>query len=200
MDPREIRELTTISLRKSISISILNFRLFSEEGDLHNIYRYANIKSKRELTDLKELHFIELPKFKKDKPRYLRTRFEKWLHVLKFGEHYAFDSGKVPEVLRNEEEMMMAMREMKKASSDRMVREMMEVCEKALLDEATLRIEGEREAMERGIAQGIKQGRQEGRVEQAREIAIRMRERGSDALTIADLTGLSVDEIAKLTS
>lgn len=47
-------------LFKAISISILNFILFEDETDLHNIYRYLNIKSKKQLTDLKELHVRHL--------------------------------------------------------------------------------------------------------------------------------------------
>ena len=64
------------NLNKSISISILDFVLLKEEKDVHNIYRYLNTKSKKELTDLKEIHFIELPKFNKKDPDKLKTSFD----------------------------------------------------------------------------------------------------------------------------
>jgi hypothetical protein len=37
---------------------------------------------------LLEYHFVELSKFDKDKPSMLRNKFEKWLHILKFGDYY----------------------------------------------------------------------------------------------------------------
>jgi predicted transposase/invertase (TIGR01784 family) len=65
------------NINKSISVSILNFNLLENEIDIHNVYRYSNVKSFNQLTDIKELHFIELKKFDKNKPRYLMTKFEK---------------------------------------------------------------------------------------------------------------------------
>ncbi len=56
--------------------------------DLHSTYRLHDRRHDRELTDLLELHFLELVKFRRDKPHELRTPFEKWLHVLKFGDLY----------------------------------------------------------------------------------------------------------------
>jgi len=38
-----------------------------EEKEFHNIYRFLNVNSKKELSDLEEIHIIELPKFKKEK-------------------------------------------------------------------------------------------------------------------------------------
>jgi predicted transposase/invertase (TIGR01784 family) len=144
-------------IHKTISISILNYNLLENERDLHNIYRYANIKTGSELTDLKEMHFIELIKFRKDTPRHLRTKFEKWLHALKFGEKYIEDPEKMPAVLKMEEEIFMAINEMKKASADPKVRELMETREKALHDEASRLYQ----AKQQGIKEGMEKGKRE---------------------------------------
>ncbi|HNY12134.1 MAG TPA: PD-(D/E)XK nuclease family transposase [Candidatus Wallbacteria bacterium] len=56
------------ALTKTIGISITDFVMFDELSELHNIYRLWNIECKHELTDILELHYIELPKFDKEKP------------------------------------------------------------------------------------------------------------------------------------
>jgi len=145
-------------LNKTISISILNFVLLSKEADLHNIYRYLNVKSKRELTDLKEIHFIELPKFKKDKPKKLRTKFEKWLHILKFGELYASDIDNIPDELKEEEEILMALQEMVRASNDVNIREILEMRSKARHEEASRLYQAKMEGIEEVAKNAYKEG------------------------------------------
>lgn len=181
-------------LEKTMSISILNHILLRNESDLHNIYRYGNIKSGRLLSDIKEIHFIELPRFKKDKPKQLMTKFEKWLYVLKFGEHYADDPDRLPDVLKVEEEIVMAIRKMGEASGDEVVRELMESREKARHIEAT-RLEA---AEKRGLERGLEQGLERGRHESALEIARRMKTNDFDIESIMKMTSLTREDIADL--
>jgi len=165
-------------LCKAISISILDFIFFEEEGDLHNIYRFLNIKSKRELTDLKELQFIELPKFKKDKPKRNMSKFEKWLLALKFGEIYANDMENLPEELKEEEEIVMALHELVRASNDDMIREILEMRSKARHDEASRLYQAEMKGKE--------------------DVAKNLLEMDMPIEKIAKATGISVEEIEKL--
>ncbi len=165
-------------LNKTISISILNFTLLQKEIALHNIYRYLNIKSKQELTDIKEIHFIELPKFKEDKPKKRQSKFEKWLHILKFGEIYANNLDNLPEELKEEEEIVMALQEMVRASNDEMVRQILEMRSKARHEEATR------------LYQAIK--------ERDIEIAKNLINQGFPLEAISKGTGLSIGEIEKL--
>ena len=72
-----------------------------------------------------------------DKPHELRTPFEKWLHVLKFGELYEGEPAMLPEVLRQEEGLAMALESMRKAQASDEVRELIELRLKARHDEAT---------------------------------------------------------------
>ena len=177
-------------LHKTISISILDFILLKEERELHNIYRYLNVKSKRELTDVKELHFIELPKFKKDKPKKLQSRFERWLHVLKFGEIYAEDIDNLPEELKQEEEIVMALQEMVRASNDETVRQILEMRSKARHEEASRLFQ----AKQAGKEEGIKEGEEKRNI----EIAKNLLKLNFPVEAISQATGLTAGEIEKL--
>ena len=189
-------------LNKTISISILNFRLLKKEADLHNIYRYLNIKSKQELTDIKELHFIELPKYKEDKPKKEQSKFEKWLHVLKFGELYADNLDDLPDELKEEEEIVMALQEMVRASNDETVRQILEMRAKARHEEASRLYQAEKRGEERGIIEGekrgIEKGKEEGRKERDIEVAKNLLKINIPVEAIAQSTGLSIEEIEKL--
>jgi len=177
-------------LNKTISISILNFDLLKKEKALHNIYRYLNLKSRNELTDIKELHFIELTKFKKNKPKKLQNRLEKWLHILKIGETYADDIDNLPEELKEEEEIVMALQEMVRASNDEMVRQILEMRAKARHEEASRLYQAEK----RGIEKGIEKGREEEKL----TIARNMLKLNLSLEAISRATGLSIDKLNKL--
>ncbi len=49
-------------LERTVCINILNFK-YLKNDKYHNAYRLKEITSNEELTDLQEIHFIELPKF-----------------------------------------------------------------------------------------------------------------------------------------
>jgi predicted transposase/invertase (TIGR01784 family) len=49
-----------------------------------------------------------------------------------------------------------------------------------------------------GLAEGVAKGRAEGRVEERKENARKMKVKGFSAEDIAEITGLSVEEIEKL--
>lgn len=165
-------------LNKTISIAILNFTLLDYEADLHNIYRFLNIKSKKELTDLKEIHFIELPKFKKNKPRKTLSKFEKWLHILKFGELYTTDLNNIPEALKEEEEIVMVLHEMVRASNDELIREIMEMREKGRHEEASRLYQAERKGRE--------------------EIIKKFLARGFSIEEISEITDIPLEEVRKI--
>jgi predicted transposase/invertase (TIGR01784 family) len=165
-------------LCKVISISILDFNFFEDESDLHNIYRFLNIKSKKELTDLKEIQFIELPKFNKDKPKRDMSKFEKWLLALKFGEIYASDFNSIPEEIKEEEEIMMALQEMVRASNDEYIRELLEMRSRARHEEASRLYQAEMRWKE--------------------EVARNAYKEGQSIEFISKITGISIEELKKI--
>jgi len=186
------------SLARTIGISLCDFTVFPDLADLHSTYRLQDRRHDRELTDLLELHFIELIKFRRDKPHELRTPFEKWLHVLKFGELYEGEPALLPEVLRQEEGIAMALESMRKAQASDEVRELIELRLKAQHDEATrlyyAREEALQEGLQKGLQKGLQEGRQEGlqegRREMQRQTARQMLEAGLDWASITRFTGL----------
>ncbi|PDO11431.1 MAG: hypothetical protein BLM47_01375, partial [Candidatus Reconcilbacillus cellulovorans] len=56
----------------------------------------------------------------------------------------------------------------------------------------------ERRGWEKGLQEGRKKGREEGRVEGLRATAVRLMAEGMDDAFITRVTGLSLDEIARL--
>jgi len=170
-------------IAKTIGISLTDFVLFRDQADLQSTYRLVDEDHGRRFPEVLELHFIELVKFDRDKPRELRTPFERWLHVLKFGELYGSGGARVPEELQREEGIEMAVEALRKARSSDQVRELIEFRMKADRDEAT--------RLERARLQGLEQGRQEALVQTIR----RMRAAGATVEEIRRLTGLDPDEL-----
>ena len=153
-------------LRKTVSISLLDFNLFPEREQLHSTYRLWEPNLGVPLLDLLELHYIELRKFSLAKPQELRTRFERWLYFLKFADLFNAGEPALPETLAQEEGIPMAVDSMRKAYARDEVREMIEAREKAERDEVsrlhTARQEGRQEGRQQGRQEGRQQGRQEG--------------------------------------
>jgi len=185
-------------LRRTIGISLTDFVLFPDEPDLHSRYRFHDATHGLELSDILEIHFIELPKFLGDAPKCLGTPFEIWLHVLKYGPFYEDDSVSVPAELQQEEGIEMALDAMRRASASQEVREMIEFRRKAEHDEASRLEHARNEGLEKGREEGLEKGLEKGREEGARRTLIatarRMREDGLDDETIHRVTGLSPDE------
>ena len=126
-----------------------------------------------------ELHFVELPKYV-DRQSGLRSRLDKWLHVLRFGELYAAGN-ELPEDFQDEKELLMAMEEMKRVNADERLRAILEDREKeehirvTAINDARLQgreeglKEGRDEGLKEGIEKGIEKGRKEGREEGLKE-------------------------------
>ena len=194
-------------LVQTICISILDFCLFEDVEDIHSIYTVYDEEHRRRLSDILQLHFIELPKFKKDKPHALRSPFEKWLHILRFAQVYEEGDLPVPQELKEEEGIEMAIGAMKDAWADSAVQEMIEARLKARLDEfsrikgawrkgvAEGKADGLAEGKADGLAEGKADGLVEGRAEGIRVAAGKMLEDGIDRATVARILGVSQEEL-----
>jgi predicted transposase/invertase (TIGR01784 family) len=71
------------TLPRTVAINILRFEYLEKEKNFHNAYRFKNIKNNNELTDVMEIHFIELPKFDEKKEGKLLVENLKKLDMLK---------------------------------------------------------------------------------------------------------------------
>ncbi|MBN7573916.1 MULTISPECIES: Rpn family recombination-promoting nuclease/putative transposase [Clostridium] len=172
-------------LRKTIGINILDFNYLKEE-DFHNIYRMYNEKTKEEFSDLFEMHFIELNKFKKDY-KDIKTALDRWVSFL--NRAYEIDKDEIPKELGEDENIKIAIEKLDIMYLDKEEREIYENDLKALrIHKAEIKTAEEN---------GIKKGREEGEKKKAFEIAKNLLD-VLDNETIAIKTGLTIDEIEKL--
>ena len=147
-------------------------------------------KRKRILTEDLELVIIELPKALREEKD---LKLKKWLMFL--------DDPNTKEVIqmsKDDKEIKEAMDELAIVSSDEHKRRIAELKEKAILDERS----GLRAAREAGINQGFNDGRNvglaEGQQQTLHEIARKLLKLDMDIDKIAEITGLSRDEINEI--
>ncbi|MDQ7822546.1 MAG: Rpn family recombination-promoting nuclease/putative transposase [Candidatus Eremiobacteraeota bacterium] len=167
-------------LRKTTSVLVTVQALFPDGERVHSRFGSREWDDGFVLNDLRELHFLELPKFHGDDVKRLSCSLDRWLHLLKFGVKYATIEVEVPAELLSEEGMEMALNAYRKSLADREVLNMLHFREKAELMEATK----------------LALAREEGRA----EVAARMKELGLDRELIKKATGLSDKELDSLTT
>ncbi|MCX0395738.1 Rpn family recombination-promoting nuclease/putative transposase, partial [Clostridium perfringens] len=173
-------------LSRTICINILNFKLLDNDR-YHNTYRLKEITSNEELTDLQEIHFIELPKFNEiGNKEYVENvekmdALEKWLEFLVEPE-----SNTVRQLELSNEEIKLAKSELYRLSMDSKEREQYNMREKAIYDRIS--------ALENAEAKGKREGKLESKLEIVRESL----SQGLEISLISKITGLSEEEILKI--
>lgn len=174
------------SLSKTICINILNFKYLNNDR-FHNCYRLKEVDTNEELTDIQEIHFIELPKFKllaDDTDVDTIDMITAWIEFLKDP-----DSPVIRNLELSKAEIKEAKDELYRLSRDKSEIELYNLREKAFYDEISALAASE----EKGIKKGIEQGREQGKIEIAKNLLDIL-----DNETIALKTGLSIVEIEKL--
>ena len=171
------------TLNKTVAINILNFNYLKGMEKYHNCFLLKEKETNQILTDLEEIHFIELPKL--DESKYqnqddIDNKLIPWLLFLK---------NPKSEVVKMIEERIKELKEaaetLEVLSHDEETRELYEARQKAIHDHIS-NIEGAR-----------KKGREEGRNEEKLELAKKLLDI-LDVETIAEKTGLSIEEVKKL--
>ncbi len=185
-----------MSLAPATSIALCDFTVFSGNSRVQTVFRMCDIESGSELrhgdpevTPL-ELHFIQLKKIGDLATTKLRTRFEKWLHILRFGRRYP-DPAQLPAPLSADEEICMAVKELQRMNADAELRQVLEQRAKEAHAVASLRGEGFRAGKAEGLA--------EGKAEERNALAAKMRQKGYTREQILDLTGVDIDRLPGLT-
>ena len=169
-------------LARTVCINILNFK-YLKTDKFHTGYRFKEIESNEELTDIMEVHFIEIPKLQDSSDE--KDMLVAWTEFLKDPE-----SEKVRGLELSVEEIRQAKDELIRMSNDSTQRELYDMRANSLRDKIS-----ELNAAER---KGIEKGKEEGRKEEKIKIARNMKLSGLDTDTIANITNLSPDEIDKL--
>ncbi len=173
-------------LERTVCINILNFK-YLKNDKYHNAYRLKELTSNEELTDLQEIHFIELPKFNEiGNKEYVENvekmdALEKWLEFLVEPE-----SNTVRQLELSNEEIKLAKSELYRLSMDSNEREQYNMREKAIYDRIS--------ALENAEAKG----KIEGKLEEKLEVAKKLLSSNVDINIIISLTGLKREEILNL--
>ncbi len=171
-------------LSKTISINILDFSYFSNEK-VHNVFHILEKETFERLTDVLEIHFLELNKIRQISVN-PDDSLMRWLRFLGS-----------KDILRLREEIFMKDKEIKrdyadleKLAADKNARRLYELREKATRDW----ISSHNSAREEGIKEGLKVGHEE----KARQIAQRLLSKGLDLDLISETTGLSKEELGEI--
>ena len=171
-------------LSRTVCINILDFKYIKNDR-FHNGYRLKEIETNEELTDLQEIHFIEIPKLKRfESTEEIVDLLEGWVEFLRDPE-----SEVIRKLEMSNKEIREAKDELYRLSRNSKERELYYLREKSLRDE----ISALANAKEKGLKEGLKQGLFEGKLESARSFLDIL-----DDDTIATKLNIDVDIIKKL--
>ena len=169
-------------LSRTICINLLDFNLLNHDK-FHSVYRLKDRETNEELTDVMELHFIELKKIKDvQHAEEVKTKLEAWLYFINQP-----DSELVQELEKIEVDIKEAKAELIRLSGDRKERERYEKRRESRLNEVSALSYAEEKGIQKGIEQGVKQ--------EKIGIAKNAIKNGFDNETIIKLTGLSMEEV-----
>ena len=176
-------------LCRTVCINILDFKYLKNDR-FHNGYRLKEIETNEELTDIEEIHFIEIPKLKKlNSEEEVVDMLEAWVEFLRDPES---------EVVRKLEMSNSEIREAKdklyKLSMDEKERELYFLREKSIKDEISALANAEEKGIQIGIEQGIKQGIQREKI----ETVLRLHSLGLNIEQIAKGTCITETEVEKI--
>jgi predicted transposase/invertase (TIGR01784 family) len=165
-------------LSRTICINLLDFNLLNHTK-FHSVYRLKDCETNEELTDVMEVHFIELKKMKDVKRvEEVKTKLGAWLYFINQP-----DSELVQELEKVEVEIKEAKAELVRLSGDRKERERYEKRRESRLNEVSALSYAE----EKGIQKGVKQ--------EKIEIAKNLVQKGLDDDFILETTGLTLAEV-----
>ncbi len=202
------RGVWNFKLKAVYTVAILDFVLFDEcEGDDLHFLEYVHLVRARTNTiysgKLKFI-FVELPKFNKATVE-LETNMDRWLFSLK---NLSELDVRPPEVQGKIFEKLFNVAEIKKLTETEMEEYRKSVLEyqdvRDALDYAKeeARKEGLQEGRQEGRQEGKKEGRKEGRMEGMQDervlIAKKCLQKGMTPDDIAEITGLTLDEVKLL--
>lgn len=171
------------NLNKTITINILNFN-YIESKKYHTTYHLYEDDDKIMLSDILEIHFVELPKFLYEQPE-LNNSLTKWLAFLTKPEKEVMEVA-----LMGEPAIRKAITVLDMLSRDPETVRLAELRMKKILDEKSM-IEGAKE-------EGKTEGKIEGKIEGKEEDALNFLRLGVSEEVVAQGTGLSINRILEL--
>lgn len=184
-----------VEVKKVAVINILNFNYY-ERNSYHSVGRmkFENSKENEKVdmgyileeqyvTDDLEMHFIELPKFRKKNPD-ISSKLDQWVWLI------CGEEEKIKMAKNENEKIKEAKSELEKLEMSAEDRELYELRLKAIRDEINIR--------ESGYTDGMKDGEEKGKKQKSIEIAKNMLKKQIPLELIEELTGISQSEIDKI--
>lgn len=179
------------ALRKTITINILNFPVFTEYETFHTTGKLWDIQLQKLLLDDLELHVIEIPKlmaqWKEEQVNPWEDSFVRWLLLLSANEDSQL-THTLEEIAMNRDPILKdAMQKWEKMSQDPAFRMSYEARQKALIDEASKYKYAEKRGLEKGIEQG--------KLAEREQLIRGMHKNGMDIEDIAKFTNMDMSEV-----
>jgi predicted transposase/invertase (TIGR01784 family) len=173
---------TYCKIEKAISIVIADFRLVDDSPYYHNRYRLYDSGSDTYFADVFEINTLELRKLPASEDG---SKLWDWLKLISTEEEEVME-----QLAEKNDNIRKTVGVLKEMSNDEIERALADARQKAIWDKAA---EQDYEINE-ARRSGLKEGREEGKVEDARA----MRAKGYPISDIAEITGLSPNEIKEL--
>ena len=186
-------------IKKVIAINILDYNEF-DEGPYHEIARLRREYLYKILTDKIEIHFIQIPKFKRQR-KDMKTKLDMWMDFIS-----QIDEKEVKNAMSKNKEIKKAQEEYEYLTGDEEERRIAFLREKAIRDENSIFDagkdigfkSGEEHGIKKGKKEGIEIGREQGIEQNKKEIANSMLKEKMPIETIMKVTKLSREEIEKI--
>ncbi|NLB41771.1 MAG: Rpn family recombination-promoting nuclease/putative transposase [Clostridiales bacterium] len=170
-------------LKKTITINILDFNYIGTEKYNTVFHLWEDSNKNCKLTDVLEIRFLEIPKFRKAQPD-MSKPLDRWMVFIEDSPEEALETAK-----REEPAIARAEEVLKQLGSYDEIRRYYEAREMAIHDEIS-RITG---AREEGRDEGIEEGERKKAMQIAESLLGILDDR-----TISEKTGLSLEDVGKL--
>ncbi|HDR8066134.1 Rpn family recombination-promoting nuclease/putative transposase [Bacillus thuringiensis] len=186
------------SLRKTITINLLNFVLSPEYEEFHTTGKLWNIQQQKQFSDDIEIHVIELPKlmeqWREEKVNPWEDSFVRWLLLLPANEDEHLTQTLEDIAMNQDPILQKAMNKWERMSQDSTFRQAYEAREKTLMDEAAKFAHAEEQGIKKGIEKGIEEGKKAERI----QLVCGMYKNGMSVEDIAKFTKLPIEEIREI--
>ena len=170
-------------LVKCVHISLVDFTLFPNHRDVASRFCLYDVAHNEVLTDLLELHYIELNKLKCTHLEELGSSLQRWIYFLRNATNYE-QLEELPDLLKQEEGMTMAYQATHEALCDQELIYELQARRKFLLDQAS----------------NLHGAREEGRSDTIRQAARPLQEQGLSLEAIAAVFSVTQAELIELLS
>ena len=173
-----------------IAIIDYNLKIEIEDKKMETIWQIVEKNHpKTILTNKFEIHILELEKVKEEYKKNKENKKAQWLLFLDDPE-----TKELKEIMEKNEDVKEAVIEVRKLSQDEQLQREAELREKAIMDEKAIYQAG----LDNGKEEGEKLGRKKGRVETMKEVAKKLLKQNMNIENVAEITGLTIEEIEKL--